>query len=500
MQKIIVIGLGPSKTDFLSREAFKYLKGRYPVYLQKLQHPAARLIASKKKVHSFERFYKKAVSFEQANRTVSNRLIRAAKKHGIIYYAVPGNPFLEDASTKHLRKICSEHQVKLEVIPAPGFLESFIKSLQLGLHEGMIIKDAQAIERQKEPSPNHLVFVKVWSRPVASRLKKRLMDLYPKEHPVTVIRAAGMKRNKYWKLPLRKLDQRNIFISQTAVYLPPYQGYTMGDLIAVMGKLRAEDGCPWDKQQTHQSLRQYLVEEAYEVIAAIEQQDDSLLREELGDLLLQVVFHSRIASEDKRFGFFEVVDDITEKLIRRHPHVFGRENAADPSEVKVLWEQIKSDERKLKNRAKAADSRDKVEKEKEDIRERHSVDPSLPALLKAYKLQKKAAEAGFDWPCVQGALDKAREELNELEEAFASKNQDSIEEELGDYLFTIVNISRFIKVNPELALGKAVNKFMDRFHYVLEQVEKTGHPITSFSLETLDKWWEEAKKLRKIRK
>jgi len=278
--------------------------------------------------------------------------------------------------------------------------------------------------------------------------------------------------------------------------LPPFAEGAMEELIQVMTGLRAENGCPWDKQQNHHSLRQYLVEEAYEVIAAIDQEDDSMLKEELGDLLLQVVFHSQIAREEDRFDFYEVVRGITEKLLRRHPHVFGNGSAADSAEVKVLWEEIKSDER---NRKKEGKNGEKRAKGKEDLKDRYSVDHSLPALLKAYKLQKKAAEAGFDWPCVQGPLDKAREELDELEEAYGEMDRAAIEEELGDYLFTVVNLSRFIGVNPELALGKTVGKFMDRFHYVLEQVEKTGHPITSFSLETLDKWWEEAKKLRKMR-
>ncbi len=501
MAKIVLVGLGPHNTDYLSSEALKYLKSRHPLFFRTLQHPAARHLAPGKKVRSFDRLYRRAKSYDQGNRAAVNSLIGAAKKYGTICYMVPGNPLTDGAFTGRLLKTCAGKQVKVQVLPASPGLDPLLKAFNLDAREGILIRDPMSVEQLKIPGKENLVFFQVCNRATAYRLKRRLMKLYPSDHPVTVLEVIGSKTKRRRELPLKELGCQDIFASRTAVHLPPYRGHTIGDLIEVMEKLRAADGCPWDKKQTHQSLRQYLVEEAYEVIAAIDQKDDDLLREELGDVLLQVVFHSQIAGEENRFSFFEVVHDITEKLIRRHPHVFGRGYAADPSEVKVLWEKIKSDERNFKKRAGVNSSRDEAEDDKnENIKNRYSVDQALPALLKAYKLQKKAAEAGFDWPCVQGALEKAREELLELEEAFVSKDQDSIEEELGDYLFTVVNISRFIKVNPELALGKTVVKFMDRFHYVLEQVEKTGQPITSFSLETLDKWWEEAKKLRKMRK
>ncbi len=269
------------------------------------------------------------------------------------------------------------------------------------------------------------------------------------------------------------------------IVAPPYQGYLVGDLLEIMDRLRSENGCPWDKQQTNRSLRQYLIEEAYEVIAAIDEQDDESLKEELGDVLLQVIFHSSIAEDENRFDFSQVVNGIATKLIRRHPHVFGKDKAVNASEVKALWEQIKTDERNNQNENKSHDS--------------FSIDHALPALLKAYKLQKKAADMGFDWPCMQGPLQKAREELAELEEACRAENQDSIEEELGDFIFTIVNIARFLNVNPELALGKSISKFLQRFRYVLSQAEKEGFPASHFSLEKLDSWWEEAKKNKKMR-
>lgn len=262
--------------------------------------------------------------------------------------------------------------------------------------------------------------------------------------------------------------------------------YGIGELLQVMADLRAAGGCPWDRKQNHHSLRQYLVEEAYEVVAAIDQGDDEALVEELGDVLLQVVFHSRIAEEERRFDFDRVVKAITAKLIRRHPHVFSKGEAADASEVRVMWEEIKRNEKMERGEDKAGQS--------------YQVDHSLPALLRSYKLQKKAAAVGFDWPCVQGPLEKIKEELAELIEAKESGNLAAVEEELGDFIFSVVNVARFLKVNPEVALGKANNKFSERFSYVAQQAENRGRSAADYSLEILDKWWEEAKKIKKISK
>lgn len=264
------------------------------------------------------------------------------------------------------------------------------------------------------------------------------------------------------------------------------QNYEIRDLLQIMADLRTEDGCPWDRKQNHHSLRQYLVEEAYEVVAAIDQGDDEALVEELGDVLLQVVFHSRIAEEEERFDFDRVVNGIAAKLIRRHPHVFGKGEAADASEVRVMWEQIKRNE--------------KMNRGEERAGQPYQVDHALPALLRSYKLQKKAAAVGFDWPCVQGPLEKIEEELAELIEARESGNRAAVEEELGDFIFSVVNVARFLKVNPEVALGKANNKFSERFSYVMQQAEKRGRSTADYSLEILDKWWEEAKKIKKISK
>lgn len=246
--------------------------------------------------------------------------------------------------------------------------------------------------------------------------------------------------------------------------------YSLEDLEAIMARLRSPKGCPWDRKQTHYSLREYLIEEAYEVVAAIEHGDDDLLKEELGDLLLQVVFHSSIAREEDRFDLNEVISAISTKLIRRHPHVFGAGGAANISQAMTRWEEVKS-----------------CEKGQQTVQE------GLPSLLGALKLQARAAAVGFDWPTINGALEKLKEEVDELEDAYREGISGKIEEEFGDFLFAAVNVARFLGVNPEMALGKALRKFADRFEYVVARAAGEGKPVNGYTLEQLDRWWEEAK-------
>jgi tetrapyrrole methylase family protein / MazG family protein len=403
--------------------------------------------------------------------------------HKTICYLVPGHPSVGEITVERLQRIAPRLGITIQLVAGLSFLEPLLSVMNLDLLDGITVHDALAIESFKEPCYNHLILAQVYSRAIASKVKLKLLDLYPADYPVILIRAAGMPGEITKKIPLHKLDREDNFDHHTTIYLSPYPGSRVGELIEIMARLRAKGGCPWDQRQNHQTLRQYLVEEAYEVVAAIDSKDDAAIVDELGDLLLQVVFHSQIAREENRFTFYDVVAAINKKLVRRHPHVFGSRNAADADAVKVLWEEIKSTERN-------------EEKGKPLI----SVDQALPALLKAYKLQKKAAEVGFDWPTIEGPLEKAREELAELEAACADGEQAAIEEELGDFLFTAVNLARFLKVNPELALGKTSAKFINRFRYVMEQVVNSGKPVSSFSLEKLDYWWNEAKNIKEIGK
>ena len=244
------------------------------------------------------------------------------------------------------------------------------------------------------------------------------------------------------------------------------------ELIRVMARLRASDGCPWDREQTHSSLRQYLLEETYEALEAIDEEDWPRLADELGDVLLQVVFHAQLASECGKFGITEVCDKIVAKLKGRHPHVFADTSVADSDEVVVNWEAIKSREDGYCQRVSSLDG----------------IPMALPALQRAHKLQKKAARAGFDWEEIEGPREKINEELREVDEA----GPESVEHEIGDLLFAVVNLARFLDVEPESALRKANERFTRRFRSV-EQAAGTADRLRAMTLTEMDELWERAK-------
>lgn len=248
------------------------------------------------------------------------------------------------------------------------------------------------------------------------------------------------------------------------------------DLVEIMEKLRSPEGCPWDRKQTHKSLLPYLLEETYEVIDAVEKGDDEELKEELGDLLLQVIFHSQIAKERGAFTIDDVVDVIARKLIHRHPYVFGsREDIKTPEDVNMEWEKLKEKEGKIK----------------ESILD--GVPESMPALERAYKLQKKAAKIGFDWENFEGIKEKLIEELSEIEEELKRGDREKLEEEVGDLLFMAVNLARFLGVHPELALRRANEKFEKRFRYMEKRAKEEGKDLKEMSLDEMESLWQEAK-------
>lgn len=249
----------------------------------------------------------------------------------------------------------------------------------------------------------------------------------------------------------------------------------LNELLKIMSALRAEKGCPWDKEQTRESLKPFIVEEAYEVLEAIDEKNTDNIKEELGDLLFQIVFQCQIAKEKGEFEMTDVIDNIGEKMIARHPHVFGDANYKTTDEVLAQWEMQKKKEGK--NRESVIDG----------------VPKTLPSLLRAHRLQDKAARVGFDWEKVEDVIKKLDEEIEEFKNAFNSKKPEEIEDELGDIFFALVNIARFIGVNPEDALRKTISKFISRFRYIEMAAADLGRKLTDMTLDEMDKLWNEAK-------
>lgn len=255
--------------------------------------------------------------------------------------------------------------------------------------------------------------------------------------------------------------------------------YSYEDLIDIMAKLRGEGGCSWDREQTHESLIPHFLEETYEVIDAVKNQDVSGIQEELGDVLLQVVFHSQIAKEAEQFTMEDVIHGIATKLVYRHPHIFGEVVADTPEKVSKNWEKLKKKEKNMSTQTQVLESVPKV----------------LPALMRAYKVQKKAGDVGFDWDDYKPAKEKIYEELEELEQEISQNNHERLEEELGDVLFSVVNLGRLVKVNPEFALTKSVEKFINRFRYIEKTALEKGLQLEKMTLEEMNQLWEDAKQM-----
>ena len=256
--------------------------------------------------------------------------------------------------------------------------------------------------------------------------------------------------------------------------------YSMEDLIEIVRILRAPGGCPWDAEQTHETIRKDFIEETYEVIEAINKNSPEMLREELGDVLLQVVFHTVIEEEKNSFVFSDVTDEICKKLIVRHPHVFGDVSVSSTEEVLTNWDAIKMNTKKQSTVADAIDS----------------IPRELPALMRANKVQKKAAKVGFDWPDVEGAFEKINEEALEVKEAIANKNENEMLDEIGDLLFAVVNVARKTGIDPEEALTRATDKFAGRFALTEKMAEEQGLDMKNTPLEKLDELWDKAKLIK----
>jgi len=285
----------------------------------------------------------------------------------------------------------------------------------------------------------------------------------------------------------RKLNQGAVTRAKSAAKVA---GIWFQKLVELQARLRAPKGCPWDIEQTHLSLRTYLIEEAYEVLEALESSDDAKLGEELGDLLLQVVFHAQIATEERRFTAADVVREIHQKMVRRHPHVFGEKSARNAAEVLKNWEQIKAEERRAKGIEKGT-GEGSANHHAESLLD--GIPHTLPAVMQGFQLTRRASRIGFDWENVEGVVEKLQEELGELRKACESQSSPQVEEEIGDVLFAAVNLARFLKVDPEIALKRTNTKFSSRFREMERIAAASGRKLADVPRDEMEALWERAK-------
>lgn len=481
---IKIVGLGPGAKEALTIGTISELEKNKNIFLRTEKHPTVEYLKEKNiKFTTYDDVYETMESFDEVYLNIAEDLINKHKEVGELIYAVPGHPLVAERSVFNLVQLCNENNIEYKVIPAVSFIDAMMESLMIDPIEGLKVIDAFDINNQVLDKRIGTIITQVYNPLIASEVKLKLLEQYNDETEIIYVRAAGIEgQESIRKIPLFELDMQEDIDYLTSIYIPKdlNNKKDFNDLLNIIEILRGDDGCLWDKEQTHQSLKKALVEESYEVIDAIDQDDDSSLIEELGDVLLQVVFHASIGKEDGYFDIGDVIGGICNKMISRHPHVFGDSSRLKSSEdVIIKWDDLK-----------------KKEKGYESITEEmNGITKGLPSLLRAHKVQEKAKKVGFDFQDVNFAIKKLNEEIEEVIDVYNAGNKEKIKEEVGDLLFSCVNIARFLKIDEELALNSTIDKFIKRFSYIEEEANKMGIKLTDMKLEEMEKLWQYSKKL-----
>ena len=420
-------------------------------------------------------YFEKYEDFDEVYEKITLRLVQAAEEYGKINYCTAGSPYFGDIVTK---KLINEYkgQINTIIIDGMSFLDKCLKLSGFADYKKISVLDCLEADEFSFDVNSFNIISQVYDPELASQLKIKLMEVYPEDAETLMV---DVLEENVKKIPLFRLDQEKNYGFSTYFCILPIEiskdrVYNVNNLLRIVKILRGPEGCPWDKKQTHSSIRQNVVEEAYEVVDAIDRDDIDNLVEELGDLLFQVVFHAQLASEEGYFNFNDIITNLCKKMYFRHPHVFGDVKAANAEEALISWEKSKLKE---KNLTTYTDNLKNVPK-------------ALSPLSRSYKIQKRAAEVGFDWPAADGALLKIQEEVLEFIEEYKKGNLENMEEEFGDLLFALVNFARFEKINPDIALNKTINKFIDRFDYIEKNSTKD---LKEMTLKEMDELWEESK-------
>jgi tetrapyrrole methylase family protein/MazG family protein len=482
---ITIVGLGPGSPEALTLGTLDVLENGSKIFLRTEKHPTVEYLSKRNFLfETYDSKYEEGSSFDEVYENIAKDLIEEHDKFGDLVYAVPGHPLVAEKSVFNIMNICEERNIEYKIIPAVSFVDVMMESLKIDPIEGLKILDAFELDSQILDKRIGTIITQVYNPFIASEVKLKLSEYYNDDTQIFFVRAAGIKgMESIRKIPLYELDRQDDIDYLTSIYIPKDLDNKKDfyDLVSIIETLRGEDGCPWDREQTHDSLKSALIEESYEVIDAIESEDEDAIIEELGDVLLQVVFHASIGKEEEFFSINDVIEGICNKMIYRHPHVFGEESINTSSKVLESWDELKKKEKGI----------DSV------TEEMRSIARSLPALIRANKVQKKAKKVGFDWDEVEEAMNKVIEELNEIKEVYNGQNKEIITEEVGDLIFACVNICRFLDIDGELALNKTTEKFIKRFSFIEEKSKEVNKNMKEMSLDEMNKLWEDAKKLKK---
>lgn len=468
---IHVVGLGPGDPGLLTMQTADFLRGGLPILLRTRHHPTVEAM-DPATFASCDDLYQQGASFDAVYPAVVARVIERARSGGDLVYAVPGHPLVAERTVTALLDAARAEAIEVRVYPAVSFVDAAAAALGIDVGGAQL---CDALDLRIDAQRAALI-AQVFDRDTCTALKLALLDIYPAEHAVTVLRASGTPGAEVRTVPLAELDHAP-FSYLDSVFVPPLPAEDdirrFDGLFAIVARLNAPGGCPWDREQTHASLRPHLLEESYEALEAIDSGDAERLVEELGDVLLQVLMHAAAGVREETFTFADVVEHIARKLVRRHPHVFGEAQARTADEVYQNWEALKQQE-----------------KPRSSILE--GVPATLPSLAASQAIQGRARRVGFDWPDIDGPLEKLTEEVREFAAAEGASDR---EDEFGDVLFVVANIAQRLGIDAEQALRRANEKFRRRFGRVEALAGERAIDLRELDLAGLDALWDEAKRL-----
>ena len=490
---ITIVGLGPGGPDLWTQAARKILTTTPEVWLRTARHPGVEALREDTKIrtHSFDAWYEESSDFDSLYARIAEHVVKLGMREDGVVYAVPGNPTVGETTVARIRSLAAGAGLPVTIIPGLSFIEPTLAALEIDALDGLQIADASQLAAMHhaplDPDRPALV-AQLYSRRLASQVKLTLMSVYPDDHPVSLVRAAGTDREQVVNCPLFELDRQPSIDHLTTLYLPPWPHPSgLPAFQETVARLRAPDGCPWDREQTHQSLRPYLLEECHEVLAALDAEDIEALCEELGDLLLQIVLHAQIAAESGDFQMADIIGKVDAKIRRRHPHVFGDVIVNGVEEVLTNWEAIKRAERATPG---AEDTINHEGTNHESALD--GVPPAMPALARAQAISQKAVRVGFEWPDLDGVLEKLVEEAREVIDAATPEEREA---EIGDLLFVTVNLARWLGIDAESALRATNERFTRRFRTLEQLARERGQEVTELDINALDLLWEEAKRM-----
>lgn len=484
--KIILLGLGPGDPTLLTQEAQQILENTPEIYLRTLQHPTVAGFPASLNVHSFDDLYDQLPSFDDVYAHIIDQVLGLGRRPQGVVYAVPGHPYVAETTCPEIARRARLEGIPVQIVEGLSFLEPTFTVLGIDPLPHLAILDALELATAHVPPfpPDAPALIaQIHSRTVANEVKLTLMEIYPDEHPVRLVHAAGTPQELVEEFPLHAIDQSQSIGFLTSLYLPPLEkGTSFEAFQEIIAHLRAPDGCPWDRDQTHQTLRTNLLEESYEVLEALDLNDPAKMREEFGDLLLQITLHAQIANEYGEFNIAQVLKSIYDKIVRRHPHVFGDWKVSGVENVLQNWEKLKAEERAEEHIENGGPEKGLLD----------GVALALPALSQAEEIQRRAARVGFDWPDTRGVVAKINEECHELMNA---EDLASRSDELGDLLFAVVNLARHYEIDAESALRETNTRFRKRFAHIEQAARSQGKTISDLSLDEMESLWQEAKKL-----